>query len=193
MPGDVVDEDIRPVIKQNLGELFKSIKNKFGVYSVTGNHEYIGGIEKSVKYLTDHGIRVLRDEAILINNSFYLAGREDRASFGFAGIRRKNLSELLNNIDRRYPVIVMDHQPVNLEEAVENHVDVQLSGHTHHAQMWPLSYITKRVYELSWGYLKKGKTHFYVSTGAGTWGPPVRIGNIPEIVQIKLNLGINEV
>jgi uncharacterized protein len=81
---------------------------------------------------------------------------------------------------------MMDHQPFHLEDAVNNHVDLQLSGHTHHGQMWPFNYITEKVYELSWGYLKKGATHFYVSCGAGTWGPPVRVGNTPEIINIQL-------
>jgi uncharacterized protein len=65
-------------------------------------------------------------------------------------------------------------------------VDLQLSGHTHYGQMWPFNYITHKVYELDWGYLKKENTHYYVSCGVGTWGPPVRIGNTPEIVQIRL-------
>jgi predicted MPP superfamily phosphohydrolase len=80
----------------------------------------------------------------------------------------------------------MDHQPFHLEEAEKNGVDVQISGHTHHGQIWPLNLITKRVYELSWGYKTRKNTHFYVSSGTGTWGPPIRIGNTPEIIHLKL-------
>jgi predicted MPP superfamily phosphohydrolase len=65
-------------------------------------------------------------------------------------------------------------------------IDLQLSGHTHHGQIWPLNYITKAIYTLSWGYKKIGNTHFYVSCGYGTWGPPVRLGNRPEIVLINI-------
>jgi predicted MPP superfamily phosphohydrolase len=73
-----------------------------------------------------------------------------------------------------------------LEEAEKNGVDLQLSGHTHHGQLWPFNFVTRKVYELSWGYKKKGNTHFYVSSGVGTWGPPIRTGNRPEIVNILL-------
>jgi uncharacterized protein len=80
----------------------------------------------------------------------------------------------------------MDHQPFGLEEAVQNGIDLQLSGHTHYGQLWPLNYIVESIYEVAWGYKRIGATHFYISTGAGTWGPPMRIGNHPEIVQIQL-------
>jgi hypothetical protein len=81
---------------------------------------------------------------------------------------------------------MMDHQPFNLGRVVKQGIDLQLSGHTHHGQMWPFNHITTAIYELSRGYKMIGNTHFYVSTGFGTWGPPVRLGNRPEIVQIIL-------
>ena len=84
-------------------------------------------------------------------------------------------------------MILLDHQPFDLQDATATGIDLQLSGHTHHGQLWPLNFITNRVYEKSWGYLKKGSTHYYISSGAGTWGPPVRTGNSPEIVSIKIN------
>ncbi len=180
--GDVVDESIEPVIKYNLGENLTKFKATYGVFAVTGNHEYIGGAEKSVKYCEDHGVKFIRDKAVLIDSSFYLVGREDRDMSRFAGKTRKALSELLAGVDKSLPVVTMNHQPFNFEEVEQNSVDLHLSGHTHHGQMWPFSYITKAVYELSWGYKKKGNSQFYVSSGYGTWGPPVRIGNTPEIV-----------
>ncbi len=77
IPGDIIDEDIIPVIHSNVGEKLTSFKSKYGVYAVTGNHEYIGGVYKAKKYLTGHNINLLNDTAILIDDSFYLAGRED--------------------------------------------------------------------------------------------------------------------
>lgn len=186
LPGDVVDEDIGPVIKQNLGETLRKIKAKFGVYAITGNHEYIGGVEAACKYLTEHGISMLRDSSVMINDSVYIIGREDRAIDQFAGNKRRSLDDLMTTVDRSYPIILMDHQPFRLEEAVNAGVDLQLSGHTHHGQVWPFNFITRKVYEVSWGYKKKGDTHVYVSSGVGTWGPPVRTGNTPEIVNIRL-------
>lgn len=186
LPGDVVDEDLAPVIKENLGESLRNIRSRMGVYAITGNHEFIGGADAATRYLTDNGITVLRDQYVKINDRFYVVGREDRSVKSFNGRQRKTLEELIQGVDRNLPLILMDHQPFNLDEAVYNGIDLQLSGHTHHGQLWPFNFITKKVFEISWGYKKKGMTHFYVSSGVGTWGPPVRIGNRPEIVQIEL-------
>lgn len=188
-PGDIVDEDLAPVINQNLGETLRTIKAKYGVYAVTGNHEYIGGVEKASKYLMDHGIKVLRDEVTTVDGNIVLVGREDRSISQFSGTKRKPLSELMAGVDKRFPIILMDHQPIGLNEAVEQGADLQLSGHTHHGQIWPFNAITNAVYEVSWGYKKKGQTQFYVSSGVGTWGPPVRLGNTPEIIHLQLTFG----
>jgi hypothetical protein len=186
LPGDIVDEDLTPVINQNLGESLKNLKSKFGVFAVTGNHEYIGGVEKACRYLADHGVEVLRDSAVKVNDCVYVVGREDRSIDRFTGKPRMPLSELMARVDKEYPVLLMDHQPFHLEEGANNGVDLQLSGHTHHGQLWPGNLISEKVYELSWGYKRKNGTQVYVSCGVGTWGPPVRLGNRPEIVNIHL-------
>jgi uncharacterized protein len=182
--GDIVDEDLAPVIRRNLGEMLSQLKAKHGVYGITGNHEYIGGAEPAVKYLTAHGINMLRDTAVLVDDYFYLVGRDDRDKPRFTRKERKPLEEIMAQVDRSYPVILMDHQPFTLNKAVEQGVDLQLSGHTHHGQLWPFNYITNAIYEMSWGYKLIGQTHFYVSSGFGSWGPPLRLGNRPEIVEI---------
>lgn len=184
--GDLVDEDLAPVIRHDLGESLKQLSSPLGSFAITGNHEYIGGAEKAVRYLEEHGIKVLRDSTLLIDSSFYLAGREDREKGRFSGKERKTIEEILSGIDKSRPVLMMDHQPFRFEDVVANGVDLQLSGHTHHGQLWPFNYITKAIYEVSWGYKKKGNSHFYVSSGFGGWGPPVRIGNRPEIVSIRI-------
>ncbi|HTY64517.1 MAG TPA: metallophosphoesterase [Acidobacteriota bacterium] len=185
--GDIVDEDLAPVIRQNLGESLRNIKAPLGIFAVTGNHEYIGGVERACKYLTEHNIVMLRDRSIKVNDAFYLVGREDRMIGRRTDHLRKALPELMATVDKKYPVILMDHQPFGLNDAVAAGVDLQISGHTHDGQLWPVNFIVDRIYELPWGYRKIGGTHFYVSDGVGTWGPPVRIGNRPEIVNIRLN------
>jgi uncharacterized protein len=187
LPGDIVDEDLTPVIRQNLGESFRNIKSRFGVFAATGNHEYIGGVDKASSYLVEHKVIVLRDQAVKVADSFYLVGREDRSISRFSEMRRKNLSELMEQVDRDLPVVLMDHQPFELGEAAAQGIDLQISGHTHNGQIWPINYIVKLIYEVPWGYKKIGNTHFYVSDGVGTWGPPVRLGNRPEIVNILIN------
>lgn len=186
LPGDVIDEDLKPVIRQNLGEVLRGIKSKYGVFASTGNHEYIGGVDAAMRYLTDHGIIELRDRVVMIADAFYLAGRDDLSSKSFGGKQRGTLEEILSGVDKRKPIILMDHQPYRLEQAEQNGVDVQLSGHTHHGQLWPFNYITKKIYEVSRGYKKKGNTHIYVSCGVGTWGPPIRTGNTPEVMHVIL-------
>lgn len=184
LAGDVVDEDLQPVIRHNLGEVLVKLKAPLGVYAITGNHEYIGGVAQAVKYLEEHNIVFLRDTAVKISDAFYLAGREDRSKNSMG--KRKEIGQILNGHDASLPVIMMDHQPFELDKVVAAGVDVQFSGHTHHGQLWPLNYITQAIYEVSMGYKKKGNSHFYVSNGYGSWGPPVRIGNRPEIVEVTL-------
>ena len=186
MAGDVLDEDVGPVIRQNLGDSLRKLQAPMGVYACTGNHEYIGGGEPSINYLEEHGIKVLRDTSVLINDAFYLIGREDLHANFRSDEKRKSIDELLKDVDTSKPVILLDHQPYHLDSVANTGVDLQLSGHTHHGQLWPFGYITNSIYEVSRGYKKKGNTHFRISTGFGTWGPPVRTGNRPEVVLLRL-------
>jgi uncharacterized protein len=181
--GDLVDDKAAVLREKEIGFSFKDIKAPLGVYGITGNHEYINGVDSSVNYMNELNVIPLRDSSITINNEFVLIGREDR-SRGLK--RRKTLKELVDSSEKNLPVILMDHTPFQLEEAMENGVDLQLSGHTHHGQMFPINLITSKIYELSRGYKKKGNTQYYVSSGAGTWGPPVRTGSRSEIVNLKI-------
>ncbi|MBN1301200.1 MAG: metallophosphoesterase [Melioribacteraceae bacterium] len=191
LAGDTIDEDIKPVIRNDAGKMLRQFRARYGVYGITGNHEYIGGVEPSVQYLIDHDIKLLRDEYELIDNKFYLVGREDRAISQFTTNNRKPLDEIMEGVDNSLPVILMDHQPFGLNDALEQGVDLQVSGHTHNGQLWPMNYIIDMVYELGWGYLQKENTHYYVSCGAGLWGPPVRTGSRPEIINIRLRFNQN--
>jgi predicted MPP superfamily phosphohydrolase len=185
-PGDFFDETLGPVIKDNMGPLVESIKAKYGVYAVTGNHEYIGGVDEAVNFMTKHKIRVLRDEAIEVNGSFIIAGREDKSINRFTGGKRKSLEEILIGKNIKLPVILMDHQPSTIDESVRYGIDLHLSGHTHNGQLWPVNYITKAIFEVSCGYKKIKDTNVYVSKGYGTWGPPVRTSGRPEIVVFQI-------
>lgn len=185
--GDIVDEELAPVIRQNLGESLRSIHSRFGVFAITGNHEYIGGAEEACSYLAEHKVTLLRDQSLKVADSFFLVGREDQSSSQFPPFhKRKELAQLMESVDRNYPVILMDHQPFKLNEAAVQGIDLQLSGHTHYGQLWPINYIVNGIYELAWGYRKIAGTQYYISDGVGTWGPPVRIGNRPEIVNIRI-------
>ncbi|MBN2638717.1 MAG: metallophosphoesterase [Bacteroidales bacterium] len=186
IPGDIIDEDIGPVVNSRMGSILEQLHAKYGVYAVTGNHEYIGGVKNAKKFLSEHGVHMLNDTVVEIDSSFYVAGREDRTKNRMQG-GRKSVENLLVDVSKDKPVILLDHQPYHLEEAEQNGVALQLSGHTHHGQIWPFNYITKAIFEVSRGYLKKGNSHFYVSSGVGGWGPPVRTVSRPEILNIHIN------
>jgi uncharacterized protein len=185
--GDLIDEDLKPVIQNNLGEALRGIKATYGIYAVNGNHEFIGGADEADHYIEQHGIRVLRDEAVTVADALVIVGREDLASFRFAGKKRLALSDIMKDVPLDKTIVLMDHQPFNLEEGRSAGVDLQLSGHTHRGQLWPMNYLTKKIYEIDFGTLKKDGSTVIVSTGFGTWGPPVRTGNTPEIVVIDIN------
>lgn len=189
--GDIVDDKAKILDRKKIGESFRKIKSKYGVFTCTGNHEYINEIQSSVNWIKQYGIEVIRDEAVEIADRLYLVGREDRSINQFSNRKRKTLNDILSQTKKNLPTILLDHQPLNLEEAQHNGIDLQLSGHAHHGQVFPANLITNLVYELSWGYLKKGDTHYYVTSGVGTWGPPARIGSATEIVNIKINFDCN--
>ncbi len=184
--GDLVDEDLQPVLRQNIGHTLSKLNPYLGVFAVTGNHEFIGGAEEAVSYLEKYGITFLRDTILKVDNSFYVIGREDREMQRFTGVERKPLDELISMADDSYPFILIDHQPFYLKKTAESGIDLQLSGHTHHGQLWPLNYITSAMYKVSHGHENVSGMEVYVTSGVGTWGPPLRIGSRPEIINMKI-------
>jgi uncharacterized protein len=186
LPGDIVDDKAEILKRNGIGTGLKNLKSNYGVYSCTGNHEFINGVEGSVSFARECGINVLRDEFIKVDNLFYVVGREDVSKSSFTKEKRKKLYDILSEMNENLPVILLDHTPVRLNEAVENKIDLQLSGHTHNGQMFPLNFITNLIYEVSWGYIEKEDSHFYVSSGVGSWGPPVKLASDAEIVNLRI-------
>lgn len=180
MAGDMIDNSVRPLNEGHFEEVFHKIKAP--VYACLGNHEYISGIKESLDFLDKTGVNLLRDSAVLIDSSFYIVGRDDRSN-----PNRKPLRELVADLDKSKPIIMIDHQPYELEEAEANGIDFQFSGHTHQGQVWPISLITKSIYEDDHGFIKKGNTNVYVSSGIGIWGGKFRIGTQSEYVVVDIN------
>ncbi|MGE5391410.1 MAG: metallophosphoesterase [Deltaproteobacteria bacterium] len=181
--GDVVDENRKPFVEENMADVLGQIKPPLGVYMVTGNHDGHG--EDVTSYLKAAGVKLLSDQNCLVGDSFYLVGRSTR-QHGVDPGDRPALAEVMKGIDIKRPIILLDHNPANLDDAQNNKVDLQLSGHTHQGQLFPNNYITGSIYDIDWGYLKKCDLQVVVSTGFGTWGPPIRIGNTPEIVDLHI-------
>lgn len=187
MPGDIVDETVTEKIEAEFSVIMRRLRAPLGVFAVPGNHEFYSGLERNLACLRACGIRVLEDEAVLVAESFILVGRRDPSSLA-AQEPRLPIRGILDRygFDGSLPVILLDHQPAHLEEASQAGVDLQLSGHTHAGQLFPLDIINRKAWELNWGSLRKGNTQYYVTSGVGTWGPPVRTGSRPEIVRIRL-------
>jgi uncharacterized protein len=186
--GDLASDDTPARQLLLMSEALKRLHPPLGVFACTGNHEYYGGLEKTCGAIRAGGVHILEDEAVLVADSFYVAGRRDPTALQRGGVRMP-LSEILAGLDRSRPVILLDHQPIHLEQAAEAEIDLQLSGHTHNGQVFPINVINKGIYELNWGLLKKGPAWIYVTSGAGTWGPPVRLGSTSEIVLFEISFG----
>lgn len=175
--GDIIDGSMRPLLEEKVAEEFHRLEAP--VYACLGNHEYYAGEPQAQQFYKDAGIHLLIDEAATIDSSIVIVGRDDRTN-----MRRKPVKDLVNglvNVQSPY-IIVLDHQPYNLDRSEAAGVDFQLSGHTHRGQVWPISWITDHIYECSWGSHQRGSTQYYVSSGIGIWGGKFRIGTQSEYV-----------
>jgi predicted MPP superfamily phosphohydrolase len=185
--GDIFDEDLTEAAEQNVAEAIRALPARYGIFAVLGNHEHFHNPRKAVEYLRSAGVVVLEDSIATVTDRIRIIGRKDRQA-GF----RMSVTELVRSTDSADVRILLDHQPFHLEEAEKNGIDLQFSGHTHYGQLFPFNYITDLVYELSYGYFRKGNSHIVVSSGAGTWGPPVRTAGRTEVVEIRLRFADEE-
>ncbi|WP_043587361.1 metallophosphoesterase [Geminisphaera colitermitum] len=190
--GDILDNGLASLIEQNVGGELQKLHAPLGVYAVLGNHETYSDADASAAYFSRHGIRILRDEVVpMAGGAFYLAGREDASRSN-----RKTIPQLLAMppvgpasaaaIDRTRPLILLDHQPKDLVASAAAGVDLQLSGHTHHGQVWPISWIVEYTHEVAYGYARRGDFQIYVTSGLGLWGLPARVGTVSEIVDLQI-------
>lgn len=180
--GDIIDNSVHPLNEGNFAESFHKINAPMGIYACPGNHEYISGLKESLAFIEKTGVHLLRDSVAEVDSCFYVVGRDDKSN-----PNRKPLTELVAGLDKSKPVILLDHQPFGLEEAEENGIDLQISGHTHKGQVWPISMITGWMYEKDHGFIKKGNANIYVSSGIGIWGGKFRIGTQSEYIVIDVN------
>ncbi|WP_442598336.1 metallophosphoesterase [Neobacillus sp. D3-1R] len=187
LPGDIIDDDPKPFIQKKMGDVLKDLSAPLGIYGVLGNHEYYGrAIPEFIAEMNRIGIKILQDEIVKIDESFFLVGRKDKTDH-----KRQSIEGLVKGLDHTYPIIMMDHQPAEIKQAVQNGMDLLLSGHTHRGQMAPNHLITRRIFDLDWGHQQFNQLHAIVSSGFGFWGPPLRIGSRSEIIQIDVSFTKN--
>jgi predicted MPP superfamily phosphohydrolase len=178
--GDLLEGDRRGEDTGRYERAFRRMISKYGIYGVPGNHEGFSRAGTS-GFLERAGIRFLQDEVAPIDDAMTLVGRKDARSRN-----RKSVAELMSAAPRDLPVILLAHRPTGFDEARAAGVDIQLSGHTHHGQLFPVNLITRRQYDLSWGHLEKGGAHLFVTSGVQGWGPPVRTVGASEILVIHI-------
>ena len=176
--GDIIDMSMRPLLEERMAEEFHRLQAP--VYACLGNHEYFSGGPRAFQFYRDAGIHLLRDSCAVVGD-LLIIGRDDRMN-----PHRKPLEEILPADHASRFTIVLDHQPYHLEEAEQAGIDFQLSGHTHRGQVWPISWITDRLYECSYGSWQRGQTRYYVSSGIGIWGGKFRIGTQSEYVVLQI-------
>lgn len=201
--GDLFDNEYEALEdEERLSEILRGIESKYGVYACYGNHDIeekilagftFGGSSrekmsspKMDEFLERSNIRLLRDEYVLIDDSFYLYGRPDAERPGRGIVERKTAKEITEELDLRKPLIVIDHEPKELQELSDAGVDVDLCGHTHDGQTFPVNLTCRLTWENACGYLKKGNMHNIVTSGVGLFGPNMRVGTIAEVCEIEI-------
>lgn len=187
--GDIFNNDYKTIRnpERAIG-LLQSIASTYGVYACLGNHDGGSTFHEMARLLEESDIRLLNDECVVIDERLVLWGRVDASPIGgFGGLKRKDVMDFTAPHGADLPVVVMDHNPSGIAE-YGGEVDLILSGHTHKGQIFPANLITNAVYEVDYGYYRKDadSPHVIVTSGAGTWGTPMRVGTNSEIVSILL-------
>ncbi len=204
MAGDIFDNEYEALDDpERLIKIFASIKSRYGTYAVYGNHDIeekiIGGFtfdysnpakaagKEMNEFLDKAGITLLLDDHVLIDDAFYVYGRPDYSKPGNGTGKRKAPEEITAGLDMSKPLIVIDHQPRELQALADAGVDIDLCGHTHDGQFFPMN-ITSRlfIWENSAGLLKKDNMYNIVTSGVGLYGPNIRIGTDAEVCVIDV-------
>ncbi len=180
--GDLVDGTVAEL--GGAAEPLRGLRSRLGAYFVTGNHEYYSGFRPWIEMLPSLGLRVLRNERVELDG-LDLAGVNDAT--GDQHGDPPDYDRALRGRDRSRPVVLLAHQPVQAVEAARRGVDLQLSGHTHGGQLWPFGAVVRLQQPVLAGLGRVDGMPVYVTRGAGSWGPPVRVGAPPDVTLVTLH------
>lgn len=194
IPGDFVDDDTKKSDLIPACKALSAFKPKYGVYFAFGNHDkgyfkyrgYDGDL--IINELQRNGVKVLQDESELIDNRFYVIGRQDRSEFVRSGVKRKTASELVEDLDKSKYIICMNHQPNDYSNEVDANIDLVVSGHTHGGQFWPLIHLGEwiKANDKTYGIEKRANTTFIITSGIADWAVKFRTGCQSEYVVIDI-------
>ncbi|MGX2967828.1 metallophosphoesterase [Ursidibacter sp. B-7004-1] len=181
LPGDIMDDNTQAYLAENMQSHFAKLKAPLGVYATMGNHDLFGAELQIAQEIRNAGIHLLWDQAVVLDGKFAIIGRNDEL-VGY----RPSTEQLLQGIDPNLPIFLLDHRPTEIEKHSKLPIDVQVSGHTHNGQIFPANLITKLMYRLSYGYEQIGNGHYFVTSGYGFWGVPMRLGSQSEVFIIDI-------
>ena len=180
----------------------KSIKSKYGVYAVYGNHDIDEKIlmgftfdwggqqlhsEKMTNFMKECNIKLINDESVLINDEFYLVGRRDTDKSGTEDGTRAEISELTKDLDKTKPIFVLSHEPDELQKTADAGADIDFSGHTHDGQLFPGNLTIGLFWENPCGMIKKDNMYSIVTSGVGVYGTFMRVGTDAEICSVDID------
>lgn len=180
----------------------KSIKSKYGVYAVYGNHDIDEKIlmgftfdwggkqlhsEKMTNFMKECNIKLINDESVLINDEFYLVGRRDTDKPGTEDGSRAEISELTKDLDKTKPIFVLSHEPDELQKTADAGADIDFSGHTHDGQLFPGNLTIGLFWENPCGMIKKDNMYSIVTSGVGVYGTFMRVGTDAEICSVDID------
>lgn len=180
----------------------KSIKSKYGVYAVYGNHDIDEKIlmgftfdwggkqlnsEKMTNFMKECNIKLINDESVLINDEFYLVGRRDTDKPGTEDGTRAEISELTKDLDKTKPIFVLSHEPDELQKTADAGADIDFSGHTHDGQLFPGNLTIGLFWENPCGMIKKDNMYSIVTSGVGVYGTFMRVGTDAEICTVDID------
>ncbi len=182
--GDIVDGQINN--HPQFIEPFEEINPRYGKYAVAGNHEFYVGIEQAVDFMQKAGFKVLRGECVPVAGLINIAGVDDPAAKNYSDLRAISENEVLSRLPKDKFTILLKHRP-DIKTDYMGLFDLQLSGHTHKGQIFPISLLTMFYYQVHTGLARlPNDSHLYVSRGSGTSGPPIRILSPPEVTVIDI-------
>lgn len=180
----------------------KSIKSKYGVYAIYGNHDIDEKIlmgftfdwggkqlhnEKMTNFMKECNIKLINDESVLINDEFYLVGRRDTDKPGTEDGTRAEISELTKDLDKTKPIFVLSHEPDELQKTADAGADIDFSGHTHDGQLFPGNLTIGLFWENPCGMIKKDNMYSIVTSGVGVYGTFMRVGTDAEICSVDID------
>lgn len=180
----------------------KSIKSKYGVYAVYGNHDIDEKIlmgftfdwggkqlhsEKMTNFMKECNIKLINDESVLINDEFYLVGRRDTDKPGTEDGTRAEISELTKDLNKTKPIFVLSHEPDELQKTADAGADIDFSGHTHDGQLFPGNLTIGLFWENPCGMIKKDNMYSIVTSGVGVYGTFMRVGTDAEICSVDID------